>query len=98
MTVALLWKKQRTHWRDYTWITYVLLLFALSSIANYGQLKFTQMIWVDNRNYPGGPSAYLVEQQTAFEARLVAGGYLVNGWLQDGLIVSANSVCRPTCF
>lgn len=88
-TLNLLWKKKRSDWRDYKWITFVVALFAVSSVANYGQLKFTQMIWIDNRNYPGGPSAYLVEQQTAFEARLVVGGYMVNGWLQDGLIVSA---------
>ncbi|EJD50831.1 hypothetical protein AURDEDRAFT_159973 [Auricularia subglabra TFB-10046 SS5] len=87
ITISLLAKKKRSHWKDYNWLTYVLVLFTISSIANYGQLKFTQMIWIDNRNYPGGPSAYLVEQQTAFEAKLVVGGYMVNGWLQDGLIL-----------
>lgn len=87
ITFSLLWQRKRTQWRDYIWIVYVVALFAISSIANYAQLKFTQSIWIDNRNYPGGPSAYLVEQQTAFDARLVVGGYMVNGWLQDGLIL-----------
>ncbi|KZV83801.1 hypothetical protein EXIGLDRAFT_842663 [Exidia glandulosa HHB12029] len=86
-TLSILWKRKRSEWRDYNWIAFVLVLFTISSIANYGQLKFTQMIWIDNRDYPRGPSAYLVEQQTAFEARLVVGGYMVNGWLQDGLIL-----------
>ncbi|EJD50827.1 hypothetical protein AURDEDRAFT_159970 [Auricularia subglabra TFB-10046 SS5] len=84
-TLNLLFKRPRATWADYSWITYVIVLFLISSIANWGQ--FTQMIWIDNRNYPGGPSAYLVEQQTEFAAKLVVGGYMVNGWLQDGLIV-----------
>ncbi|KZV85290.1 hypothetical protein EXIGLDRAFT_623232 [Exidia glandulosa HHB12029] len=68
------------------WMSLALLLLTCD-ISSCNWKCFTQMIWIDNRNYPGGPSAYLVEQQTAFEARLVAGGYLVNGWLQDGLIL-----------
>lgn len=86
-TLSLLFKKKRAQWKDYTWIAYVLALFTISSIGNYGQLKYTEEVWIDNRNYPGGPGAYLVEQRTVFSAKLVVASFMINGWLQDGLIL-----------
>ncbi|KZV85732.1 hypothetical protein EXIGLDRAFT_841253 [Exidia glandulosa HHB12029] len=87
LTLTLLWARPRTHWKDYIWITYTAIVFIVSSLGNGGQFKFTQMIWIDNREYPGGPGAYFAEQSTAFESTLCNAAYIVNGWLQDALIL-----------
>lgn len=68
-------------------------MFIVSSLGNGGQFKFTQMIWIDNREYPGGPGAYFAEQSTAFESTLCNAAYIVNGWLQDALIVCPSHAC-----
>ncbi|KZV89597.1 hypothetical protein EXIGLDRAFT_751066 [Exidia glandulosa HHB12029] len=92
ITLQLLWARKRSSWRDWNWIAYILVLFILSSIANGTQFKFTQQIWIDMRNYPGGPSAVIIEQQTQMAAVWCVGAYIVNNWLQDGLIVYRFSV------
>ncbi|KAF7795293.1 hypothetical protein EIP86_006447, partial [Pleurotus ostreatoroseus] len=37
---------------------YVALVFALNTVLVGGLMKFDQQAFVDDRNYPGGPSAY----------------------------------------
>ncbi|EJD48817.1 hypothetical protein AURDEDRAFT_17999, partial [Auricularia subglabra TFB-10046 SS5] len=87
ITLGLLWSQKRAHPQNRRWIAFVLLLFTLSSLANGAQFKFTQMIYIDNRNYPGGPSAYLIEKQTETPALICLISYIVNNWMQDGLIL-----------
>ncbi|KZV89598.1 hypothetical protein EXIGLDRAFT_677842 [Exidia glandulosa HHB12029] len=88
ITFALLWGRRRTHWRDYIWITYICVLFALSSLANGMQFWFTQLIYIDQGpRYPGGLSAFIIEQQSQTAAVWCVGAYIVNNWLQDGLIL-----------
>lgn len=87
ITLRLLWARQRTTWKDYSWIAYVVVLFTVSSIGNATQMKFTQMIYIDNRNYPGGPAAYYIEGSTAFMAVFCNCIYIANTWLQDGLLL-----------
>ncbi|EJD46583.1 hypothetical protein AURDEDRAFT_164408 [Auricularia subglabra TFB-10046 SS5] len=87
MTLKLLWARPRTTWKDYTWIAYVIVLFTLSSIGNGAQLKFAQMTYIDDRNYPGGPAAFYTAGSTAFMAVFCNSIYTANTWLQDGLLL-----------
>lgn len=48
-------KRGKTFWAI---VVYSLALFPLSTLAIAGMLKFTQMSYIDNRSYPGGPTAY----------------------------------------
>lgn len=92
ITLNLLRSQTRAGHRNRVWIAVLVLLFTLSSIANGAQFKFTQMIYIDNRNYPGGPSAYLVEQQTETPALICLMAYIVNNWMQDALILYRFSI------
>ncbi|EJD46575.1 hypothetical protein AURDEDRAFT_136854 [Auricularia subglabra TFB-10046 SS5] len=87
ITLKLLWARPRTTWKDYIWISYIVVLFTISSIGNGTQLKFTQMIYIDNREYPGGPAAYFVDGSTDFMAVFCNSVYILNTWLQDGLLM-----------
>ncbi|EJD46610.1 hypothetical protein AURDEDRAFT_113662 [Auricularia subglabra TFB-10046 SS5] len=87
ITLKLLWARPRTTWKDYIWISYIIILFAISSIGNGTQFKFTQMIYIDNREYPGGPAKYFVDGSTDFMAVFCNSVYVVNTWFQDGLLL-----------
>ncbi|KZV85728.1 hypothetical protein EXIGLDRAFT_681546 [Exidia glandulosa HHB12029] len=86
IALQLLLARKRSHWKDYIWIAYMVVLFSVSSVANGTRFKFTQASWIDNRNYPGGPGAYLVEQTTSVDLTCNI-AYIINGWLQDALII-----------
>jgi len=56
-------------------------------------MRFGQMVWIDNRSYPGGPFAYLVQQEG--NALLTAGNAesILISFLADGLLVGGNYWC-----
>ncbi|KAH7097197.1 hypothetical protein BKA62DRAFT_833453 [Auriculariales sp. MPI-PUGE-AT-0066] len=87
ITLKLLWARPRSTWKDYIWIVYICVLFLISNIGNGTQLKFAQMIWIDNRDYPGGPAVYFVEGSTDLIAVTSNTAYLINTWFQDGLLL-----------
>lgn len=76
-------------------MAYITVAFLISSIAIEGVFQFAQMIFIDDREYPGGPSAFLVEQSTASVSVMSQVAYIMSCWLQDGLLVRA-LVCTPT--
>lgn len=87
ITLQLLWARAKTNRKDFFWIAYIAILFAISSVGNGTQLKFTEMIWIDNRNYPGGPAVYFIDGSTDFMAVFCNSIYIANTWLQDGLLL-----------
>lgn len=87
ITLKLLLERPRSAWRDYIWIAFIVALFTISSIGNGSQLKFTQIVFIDARNYPGGPAAFYVDGSRDFMAVFCNSIYTVNTWLQDGLLL-----------
>ena len=61
-------------------------------------IKVNQSAFVDFRDYPGGPGAYWVEQFAITYRVVGTAAYVINTWLQDGLLVSdlstlVNNMC-----
>jgi len=56
-------------------------------------MRFGQMVWIDNRNYPGGPYRYLMEQEG--NTLLTAGDAesILVSFFTDGLLVGGNQYC-----
>jgi len=56
-------------------------------------MRFGQMVWIDNRNYLGGPYGYLMEQEG--NTLLTAGDAesILVSFLTDGLLVGGNHYC-----
>lgn len=92
--MCLLWQRRQQQRR---WMVYITAAFIVSSVLNGAASKFGQMVFIDNREYPGGPGAYLVEQGTAAPnvATQVAG--IVTCWLQDGLLVRVLICAHGLC-
>lgn len=68
-------------------LAYITLLFILGNIGNGTNIKWGEMTFIDNRNYPGGPGAYNVAQSTNPVAVICNSVYIVNSWLQDTLLI-----------
>jgi hypothetical protein len=85
-TFYLLWNGKRTQ-ADIFFLLYISVLFLLGNIGNGTNIKFGEMTFIDDRNYPGGPNAFFVEQSINPIAVICNTTYIVNSWLQDGLLV-----------
>lgn len=85
ITFNLFWKRPRTSWKDYIWITYICLIFSLCTIGNGTQFKYGELAFVDYRNHPGGPAGF--NDETTPVGTLCNAIYFVNIWFQDGLLL-----------
>ncbi|PCH39110.1 hypothetical protein WOLCODRAFT_167811 [Wolfiporia cocos MD-104 SS10] len=69
------------------WLVIVFTLFSMATINICINIRFGQLAWIDDRNYPGGPLAYLLDNQsdsintagnaTSFVALICADGILI---------------------
>ncbi|KAJ3564700.1 hypothetical protein NP233_g8121 [Leucocoprinus birnbaumii] len=69
MCVYHLLKSRMRHYKR--WLVIVSLLFALGTVNLCFNLRYGQLAWIDNRNYPGGPPMFLQEMSGS---RLLAAG------------------------
>ncbi|KAF7328672.1 hypothetical protein MSAN_02468800 [Mycena sanguinolenta] len=67
-------------------LIFVFILFILGNLGNATTLIFAQKSFIDDRDYPGGPGAYFVEQSADWTVVVCNSVYIVNTWLQDGLL------------
>ncbi|CAL1697904.1 unnamed protein product [Somion occarium] len=84
----LLWDmRKRQPKYAYTFLVYISALVVLGSIGAGTSLKINQEAFVNNCNFPGGPSAYnILEYGVAYNV-VGTGAYIMNTWLQDGLLL-----------
>lgn len=57
---------------------------------------FTQMAFIDNRNYPGGPDAF---ENDMFSIPIDNAGnvaFVLSNWLSDAVVVSQHRVIRSS--
>ncbi|TFK55495.1 hypothetical protein OE88DRAFT_626895 [Heliocybe sulcata] len=69
------------------WIVFVLALFILSSLNITLNMNFAQHTWIDDRNYPGGPLAFLLEQQSRFTNTIGNSASITTTFLANGLLI-----------
>ena len=86
----------RRQWRTRTYARYMLLfiilLFIVESIFTGVQTKTVQMMYVDNRNYPGGPWQYFLDTQNlAVNVAFYATLFLIT-FLCDILVVRSSAL------
>ncbi|KII90713.1 hypothetical protein PLICRDRAFT_542310 [Plicaturopsis crispa FD-325 SS-3] len=85
--LQLLFFRQRKK-ADYIFLAYISINFILGTIGNAADIKIRgEMAFIDFRDFPGGPSAYIMSQTTNPLAVMCHSTYLVSTWLQDGLIL-----------
>lgn len=95
--VSLLWKQTTgpERRRNIALMTYVGVMFGLGTIFMVCSAAFTQLVFITDRNYPGGPDAV---ENDFFAAPVDEGGnvaFVLQCWLADALLVCIFS-CRSS--
>ncbi|KAI0658354.1 hypothetical protein C8Q70DRAFT_1054946 [Cubamyces menziesii] len=60
---AYLWKQRRRGWKTVFLLGYITLLLIVETIFCVVQARTVQVIYIENRNYPGGPWRYFLDTQ-----------------------------------
>lgn len=55
-------------------------------------IKWNEMIWIDDRNYPGGPIGFLFNEFGLPLSTAGSASYVVNNFLTDLMVVSTNTL------
>lgn len=102
LCLALFWqeRKQKDR-RAWPWIAYMTVLFIVGSIINGLNVSFLKADFIDNRDYPGGPSAFTV-QNRSLPSRVCTVITVIGTWFVDGLLVCHLIIAillseSPTC-
>ncbi|KAG2135117.1 hypothetical protein DEU56DRAFT_720643, partial [Suillus clintonianus] len=66
---------------------YVFITFVLMSISFALNAKYTEMIWIDNRDAPGGPLALIENYMTNRINLLALGGAHIQEWFMQALLL-----------
>ncbi|KAF5371106.1 hypothetical protein D9758_004101 [Tetrapyrgos nigripes] len=69
------------------WLVFNTLLFAFGTINLACSIRFNENAWVNDREYPGGPFAYMVEQQSITLLTLGNSASILASFLSDGLLL-----------
>jgi len=68
-------------------IVYSAVTFSLATVGFAANAEYTQMIYVDLRELPGGPPALITYALDYWQDRLAIAAYVVMGWLMHLLLV-----------
>ncbi|EPQ55043.1 hypothetical protein GLOTRDRAFT_129343 [Gloeophyllum trabeum ATCC 11539] len=69
------------------WLAYITLLFAVATIYVACGIKLSEMLWIDDRDFPGGPVAYQNALFSNYVQLLLSTSYNVMTFMADGLLV-----------
>jgi hypothetical protein len=85
--------RQRRRW---LMMGLVIILFAMGTINFAGNNAISVDMFVDNRSFPGGPSAYLAAYYSSPVNVMGNAAYCVANFVSDGIMVSSSclSCCR----
>jgi len=69
------------------WLVFNTLTFAMGTINLACSIRYNENAWVNDREYPGGPFAYLLEQQALPFMTLSNTASILASFLSDGLLL-----------
>jgi hypothetical protein len=72
-------------------IVYCTALLCLVTVGTAANARLSQLIWINNRNYPNGPLAF-ISNKTHLTAMIWGwSSYTLAAWLQDAYVVSVRT-------
>ena len=74
--------------RRWALFTYTLAIFILATLALGSSLKWNELAFIDQRAYPGGPSAFYKAYFSYWVTMFSSSCFIVLNWMADGLLVS----------
>ena len=69
-------------------MAYITWNFILGTFGIAAEAKFNELTFVDARDFPGGPNAFVMSQYGDFINIFGTAAYVVLNWFADGLVVS----------
>lgn len=69
-------------------VAYITWNFIMGTFGIAAEARFNQMTFIDFRNYPGGPNAYVSAEYGVFINIFGTVAYIILNWFADGLVVS----------
>lgn len=79
-------------------VVYITWNFILGTFGIAAEARFAELMFIDDRNYPGGPNAFNAAQYGDFINMFGTGAYVILNWFADGLVVSTISMYLATPF
>ncbi|GJE93170.1 hypothetical protein PsYK624_093290 [Phanerochaete sordida] len=76
-------KKKQQLWLG----AYLLLLLCFATAGFFLQAWWTQVAFIKNRGYPGGPTQFLLDNVHSGQNKAVTAMYLILNWCSDGIIL-----------
>lgn len=78
------------------WLVFNTFLFIIGTINLACSIRFNEDAWINDRNYPGGPYAFILEQQSMPILTLGNTCSIIASFMADGLLVCTNIIlnCR----
>ncbi|OBZ77603.1 hypothetical protein A0H81_02403 [Grifola frondosa] len=73
--------------RDWRLLTYITILFCFATAGISTQMFLNHKAFIENRDYPGGPFAFLVDEVDSPMNLAVTAIYVVLNWLADGMVL-----------
>lgn len=70
-------------------LAYILLLCIVVTTGQQFSLVFIQMGFIESRNYPGGPNAFLSERYMMTVSSVSTSLFVFSNWMTESLLVSA---------
>ncbi|KAG2743603.1 hypothetical protein P692DRAFT_20810135 [Suillus brevipes Sb2] len=91
LCVQSLWHRTRLKDADYTrncfFLVYVCVMFTLGSLFLGSNSQFTQLAFIDNRNFPGGPNAWEMEMFSISVDEISNVSFVLADWCSTALMV-----------
>ena len=66
-------------------------LFTMGTITVSAKTKFYQLMWIDNRDIPGGPPSWILNHYNNPVETLADASYITANFLADGALVRTSS-------
>ncbi|KAI0649025.1 hypothetical protein C8Q79DRAFT_488197 [Trametes meyenii] len=79
--------KRKSTLRSGLLLVYVFALFALGTINFAGNTRITQLMFIDNRAYPGGPNAWFKANYNNVNVTDGNAAYIIANFMADGLLL-----------
>ncbi|KIP10746.1 hypothetical protein PHLGIDRAFT_125269 [Phlebiopsis gigantea 11061_1 CR5-6] len=73
--------------RNQCLLIYIILLFIVSTVGFGIQAWWTQVVFIENVGYPGGPNQFLLDNMHSAPNKAVTAIYIVLNMLSDGIIL-----------
>ncbi|KAI9062691.1 hypothetical protein FKP32DRAFT_1612444 [Trametes sanguinea] len=87
-----LWKQRRRNWMMQALLGYISLLFLVETVFSIVQARTVQLVYIENRNYPGGPWSYFLATQSQAVNVIFYACIFVTTFLCDALMLWRNWV------